>query len=563
MLAVAALAGGACLLVIGMGLHAAVTHDRTEAAMQALLVGKGTALLSSLESGLRSGRRGGGAVSLPGFLLEEASYIQGVRFAAIAGPDGFILAHSDPDRLGEVLRFADREMTAADMDGLAPDARVRWLLTNMEGEEVFVLYRRIGRMPLFGAQARSREGDSSAVPLTLMLGLDPEPLFLAREEDAGRIRVLAIGGAVCAALALLVVYLFLRAGSFRQSQKKAEALTQRMLATLPDGLILFDALGRISHINANACRWLGCAAPPLGRRMEEALPGELATLAARLLAQPLLPETSVVLPAETGPLPLSVSGAPVETGEDGRIGSLLVLRDLSERRRLEEELRRREKLAAVGHLAAGVAHEIRNPLSSIQGYATYFAGRFSEGSEERKAARVMVGEVERLNRVITDLLELARPSGLVRRPTHIAALIEDVLRLIRRDAAGQGVRTRLEIARPNPDLPLPVLDADPDRLRQAMLNLCLNALEAMPHGGLLEIRLTPVEKGVEIAVGDTGSGIAAEALPMVFDPYFTTKGQGTGLGLAIVHKVVEAHGGGVRVESRPGRGTTFTLLLPG
>jgi two-component system sensor histidine kinase HydH len=563
MVAAAVLVGGACLLVLGVGLHAVVTHDRTEAAMQALLVGEGTALLSSLESGLRSGRRGGGAASLPGFLLEEASYIQGVRFVAITGPDGFILAHSDPDRLGEVLRFADREMTAADMDGLAPDAQVRWLLTDMEDEEVFVLYRRIGRMPLFGARARDRGEDSSAVPLTLLIGLDPEPLFLAREEDAGRVRALAIGGIVCAALVLLVVYLSLRAGRFRQRQKTAEALTRRVLASLPDGLILFDALGRISHINANACRWLGCAAPPLGRRMEEALPGELAALAARLPAQPLLPETHVLLPTKTGPLPLGVSGAPVETGEDGRTGSLLVLRDLSERRRLEEELRRREKLAAVGHLAAGVAHEIRNPLSSIKGYATYFAGRFAEDSEERKAAQVMVGEVERLNRVITDLLELARPSGLVRRPTHIAALVEDVLRLIRRDAAGQGVRTQLEITRTRPDMPLPVLDADPDRLRQALLNLCLNALEAMPHGGLLEIRLTPVEKGIEIAVGDTGSGIAAQALPLVFDPYFTTKGQGTGLGLALVHKVMEAHDGGVTVESQPGRGTMFTLRLPG
>ena len=231
-------------------------------------------------------------------------------------------------------------------------------------------------------------------------------------------------------------------------------------------------------------------------------------------------------------------------------------------RRLEEEIRRKEKLAAVGTLAAGVAHEIRNPLSSIKGYATYFGMRFPEGSEDRKAAGVMVREVERLNRVISELIGLSRPSDV--RP--VAAPLEDsvahVLRLIAQDAEKRGVRLVN-------DLPadLPPARMDPDRLGQALLNICLNALDAMPDGGTLTLGCTVEKQHLVLSVTDTGQGIAPENLNHIFDPYFTTKGHGTGLGLATVHKIVEALEGEVYVRSRqatadtPGW-TTFFIRLP-
>ena len=231
-------------------------------------------------------------------------------------------------------------------------------------------------------------------------------------------------------------------------------------------------------------------------------------------------------------------------------------------RRLEEEIRRKEKLAAVGTLAAGVAHEIRNPLSSIKGYATYFGMRFPEGSEDRKAAGVMVREVERLNRVISELIGLSRPSDV--RP--VAAPLEDsvahVLRLIAQDAEKRGVRLVNSLP-----ADLPPARMDPDRLGQALLNICLNALDAMPGGGTLTLDCTVEKQHLVLSVTDTGQGIAPGNLSHIFDPYFTTKGHGTGLGLATVHKIVEALGGEVYVQSRqatadtPGR-TTFFIRLP-
>lgn len=221
------------------------------------------------------------------------------------------------------------------------------------------------------------------------------------------------------------------------------------------------------------------------------------------------------------------------------------LRAEGEVHRLEEEVRRNEKLAAVGTLAAGVAHEIRNPLSSIKGYATYFKQRFPEGSEDREAATVMVNEVNRLNRVITDLLGLSRPSGVNLRPVCIENVVAHVMRLIRQHAADGNVEIVCRLAPHIPDVM-----ADMERLSQALLNLCLNSLEAMPGGGRLEIAVSGGRRRMFLMVRDNGDGIRPEILDKIFDPYFTTKGTGTGLGLPMVHKIIAEHKGEIDVVSR-------------
>ena len=231
-------------------------------------------------------------------------------------------------------------------------------------------------------------------------------------------------------------------------------------------------------------------------------------------------------------------------------------------RRLEEEVRRKEKLAAVGNLAAGVAHEIRNPLSSIKGYATYLGQRFPEGSDDREAAAVMVREVDRLNRVITDLIGLSRPSDVRPRPIRLENVVAHVMRLIRQDAERRKVTLEYRASRR-----VPSVLADSERMSQALLNLCLNALDAMPDGGRMTLAIARGKQRVCLMVRDTGTGIDPAARAHIFDPYFTTKGQGTGMGLAMAHKIVTAHDGEIRLYSRPagkdGRGETiFRIWLP-
>lgn len=212
--------------------------------------------------------------------------------------------------------------------------------------------------------------------------------------------------------------------------------------------------------------------------------------------------------------------------------------------RLEEEVRRNEKMAAIGTLAAGVAHEIRNPLSSIKGYATYFTQRFPEGSDDREAAAVMVSEVNRLNRVITDLLGLAKPTDVKLKPVCAQLVVEHVLRLLRQNAANRNIKISCKYARK-----IPQVMADMERLSQALLNLCLNALDAMEKGGKLLLTVSGGHDKLCLIVADTGPGIPPEIIQKIFDPYFTTKRTGTGLGLPMVHKIVKGHHGSIDVSS--------------
>lgn len=223
---------------------------------------------------------------------------------------------------------------------------------------------------------------------------------------------------------------------------------------------------------------------------------------------------------------------------------------------LQAEVAQQERLAALGTLAAGVAHEIRNPLSSIKGFATYFRNKFESGSRDYELAGVMIGEVDRLNRVVSELLELTRPAEPRLADTDPCGLLRHAVKLVEDDCRSRGITVLTRCA----DAGMVPMDAD--RVLQALLNLLLNAIQAMPDGGTLTVSAQPVRDRLELRVADTGQGIPPEDQDRIFDPYFTTKNQGTGLGLATVRTIAEAHGGRVRVASEPGSGTEVTLELP-
>jgi two-component system sensor histidine kinase HydH len=393
----------------------------------------------------------------------------------------------------------------------------------------------------------------------IFVGLDTAHFDEARAVDlrntvvtAATLLLLGFGG---------VLSLFL-AQNYRASRRMlqdATAFSSEVVANLPVGVIATDRKGRISLLNPAAERLAGVRAGQLvGRAPDEALAGAWPALRCALdEAGPAERATECAFPGGRR-VPVGVSATRIVNEDGGHVGNAFILRDLAEVRRLEEEVRRGQKLAALGSLAAGVAHEIRNPLSSIKGFAKYFEGHCAEGSEGRELAAIMTREVDRLNRVVTELLDFARPTDLKSRPTDVSGLIEHSLRLIRQDAAARGVEVEFR-AEPS----LPRVDVDPDRFAQALLNLYLNGIQAMDGGGRLAVRaMAGGGNSVRIEVEDTGRGIPAGDLKDIFNPYFTTKPSGTGLGLANVHKVVEAHRGEIKVGSVPGKGTTFTILVP-
>jgi two-component system, NtrC family, sensor kinase len=223
----------------------------------------------------------------------------------------------------------------------------------------------------------------------------------------------------------------------------------------------------------------------------------------------------------------------------------------------EQRLIRSERLAAIGRMAAHIAHEVRNPLSSIGLNAELLEEELQQKPDGAKLCRAIQHEVDRLNALTQEYLRFARlPQPKLERQ-DLRPSLASLLDFIREDARSRGVTLVATL----PDV-LPSLDVDEGQLRQALLNLCRNALEAMPGGGTLTVRATAAGQRLEISVGDTGGGIAAEHLPRIFEPFFSTKEHGTGLGLALTQHIVAAHGGTISIDSGPGRGTEFVVRLP-
>ncbi len=218
-------------------------------------------------------------------------------------------------------------------------------------------------------------------------------------------------------------------------------------------------------------------------------------------------------------------------------------------------LYRAERLATLGELAAGAAHEIRNPLTSIRSTIQYLRPDFEEGSEKAVLVDELLGEVDRINGIIAGLLSFARPAPPILEEIDLPALLQQVGRLLDSAARTQGVEFVLPEAEGR-------TRGDPDQLKQVFLNLCMNALQAMPEGGRLSLGMVRSDHTLRVSVADTGAGIPAEDLDLVFDPFFTTREEGTGLGLAVCYGIVSRHKGQIDIESRPGAGTTVHVRLP-
>jgi len=220
-----------------------------------------------------------------------------------------------------------------------------------------------------------------------------------------------------------------------------------------------------------------------------------------------------------------------------------------------EELKRMERMATLGELATAVAHEIKNPLAGISGAIQVLREDLPENDPRREIITDVLQEVERLDRTVRDLLSFAKPQKPQKLDTDIKELLKKTLNLVKLKAEKQNVKIKISVE----DI---VINVDPQQLQQVLLNLILNALQAMPTGGEINISVFTKDGFCNIIVQDTGEGIPPEDLPNLFRPFYTTRGRGTGLGLSISKNIIEAHGGTIEVESRQGEGTKFIVRLP-
>lgn len=235
---------------------------------------------------------------------------------------------------------------------------------------------------------------------------------------------------------------------------------------------------------------------------------------------------------------------------------LAIRNDITERKRTEEVLHRQDKLAAVGQLAAGVAHEIRNPLTSMKGYAEFL--QLDEKDPERmEFLSIILDEIDRVNTIVEDFMVLAKPKAVELEEKNVVPVIQNVVSLLEFEARKKDVRLTFDCSQE-----IIQIECDENRLKQVFLNFIKNGIEAMPNGGELHVKTIIHDNYVHISIQDTGVGISKEKLKKLGEPFFTTKKNGNGLGLMVSFKIIESHNGKVFVESEPNKGTTFNILLP-
>ncbi|CRG49531.1 PAS domain-containing sensor histidine kinase [Yersinia wautersii] len=534
------------------------------------LLEKSAVLIRSFESSSRTGM--GMSWRQRQTLMEEMAYQPGVIYIAVTDLSGKILAHSNPARVGTQL-YSPQEMEDLNVQ-LAEQWRIAAFLDeDNKSQDAFEVYRffkplrrnnthqsHMNMARRSNVTATQDNNDKYENQSVIFTAFDTEALDAMQAKD---IRNTIIFLSILSMLALAGILALFWARRYQLSRRQlqdSKAISTEIINNLPIGLITTNEEQLVSVVNHTAEKIFGISKDILtGQNIHQALPPEWNLLVKKSQRHQPVIEYEIDYKLKEGLIiPLSISVANIVNHNGSFLGNIFIFRDLREVRQLQEEIRRKEKLAAIGNLAAGVAHEIRNPLSSIKGFAKYFEGHSPQGSEEQELAKVMIKEVDRLNRAVTELLGLVRPSDLRIQLVNINEIIAHSLHLIRQDADSKKITIQF-INNEN----LPRVEIDPDRFTQALLNLYLNAIQAMGRAGTLEIALALVEESkLRISVIDTGKGIRAEDLENIFNPYFTTKASGTGLGLAIVQKVIEEHQGRITVTSHPQSGTRFDMTIP-
>jgi len=336
----------------------------------------------------------------------------------------------------------------------------------------------------------------------------------------------------------------------------------QVLGGLEDGLLLFTRDGRAVMVSPAVERFLGVPADQLlGRMAEDIFPaGHPVRRALGLDEGAIAPvSTEVELPSPTGEAPQHVGiGAQVITEGGTRMGALVTLTDLESRERISTQLQVSERMSAIGRIMSGVAHEVKNPLNSMRLWIETLK-EFIPADEElpKEAVRVLDSEIDRLDTVVKRFLDFTHPVELHPEETQLAALIDEVVGVAR----PQMERAKVEVATHYAKA-LPAARVDRELIRQALLNLVLNAVEAMPEGGRLTLTLERHGDMAEIQVKDTGRGISPEHRNRIFQLFFTTRPGGSGIGLASTFRTIQLHNGAIDFETEMGRGTSFRIELP-
>jgi two-component system, NtrC family, sensor histidine kinase HydH len=473
-----------------------------------------------------------------GKLIRDLGDNSGVSYVALQDTAGILAASGS---VKELSSFASDSVLRQAIDSDATLTRV----AGFNGTDVFEVIRPFA------------PGDTPTGVLRIGLMMDE-----VRDAEARMSRRMIIMSLIVIVIGALAVIFMMAQQNSRLMEKKYSSMktfTGKILAEMGDGVVTVDHAGAVTIFNPRAAQILGLQVDAVeGRRLLDIDPGGGAHLGEIFALSDGSSEVVLMLTGGMqGTLAVSLSTTYDATG--ARESRTAVIRDLTDARRLEREAQRKEKLVAMGELASGVAHEIRNPLNAMAMIAQRFSREFTprKGVREfRTLTQVLQQEARRVNAIVQQFLSFARPPKLQRHSIVVADLIEHVASLFSTQAREKGVGFSFS-THGNP-----VSSLDREQMTQALLNLLQNALDATPPAGEVTLTSRTIDRGICITVADTGAGIPSASLEKIFNLYYTTKPEGNGLGLSITQQIVAQHDGSIDVASTVGKGTVFTIDIP-
>lgn len=513
---------------------------RERSQMEESITREGVALLRLFETVLRSRDYGDSErVAEVQQLVSAAAPNENIAYIYMFNQQGQILAHSNPEMVGKLIG-----------GDIPKGSKTPLLWKDDSAEHLFEVRSGFHAVP-----------SEQALTHYLGIGLEMGTLERAHHEDRRHTMMMAAMLILLGSGSLFFILVVQNFHLVQRTLNQMKSYIHYVVESMANGLISLDANGAVTTINRAAQELVGVSeTESKSLEIDRLLPPHATEIQEVLEHNHTILNKEIVLKHPGGlAIPVNLSATQVKDEGGAKLGVVVLLHDMREMVELQERAKRAEHLASIGRMAATVAHEVRNPLSSIRGFAQFFANLFQEKTEERTYALAMMKESNRLNRVVSELLDYARPLELKVEPTSIKALFHDVVRRLELEKSDSRVEVIQEI---QPDMPQ--VQLDPDRILQVLLNLMQNSIDAMPNGGklILSARWDTERKCVQIGVQDTGDGISQADMPRLFEPFFTTKARGAGLGLAVVRKIVDAQDGEVEVNSEEGVGTAVVLTLP-
>lgn len=526
---------------------------RSRDMMKRFLLEKGETIIMAVEAGMRTSMMHFTGSGDPlQTLITESSRENDIVFIRIMNRNGAVENQTD----GAPKTALTEDDAKRIMSSEAP-------LTQIERNKgIFIISRRfqlqsyqtmmpmmMGRMRMMGDNGQDL---SSGI---ISVGLYTKEFDMARKQDIQHAffmgAILFLVGS--AGLYFLFLYQGMRVAETTLANMRL--YTNNVVESIPVGIVTLDVEERIVSYNRKM-------EEILGKSLEECK-GEILSVAiggcgidCLAIREAALEHTAECHAEDGRSIPLKIGGSSLVNNDGEVIGTVLVIRDMTTIKEMEEQLERSRRMAALGKMAAGIAHEIRNPLGTLRGFAHYFGIQPGATEESKSYANLMVSEVDRLNRNISGLLQFARPREPQFGPVDLDKLITKTVALMEGDFAEHKLNFHW---RCNTAI---TFDADQDLLLQVLMNLLKNSIYSTASGGEVSLTGAEDERIVRIAVSDTGCGMTEQEKEKMFDPFFTTRKTGTGLGLAVSHQIVEQHGGVFEVETAPGKGTTVTIILP-